>query len=299
MNVGNLNPDTFAQTLASTGITVRCGPFVTRIISELPELTAPIQLLYSEFPIIEDSLVDFHVRVKAKSGLSHRLRSHITFTLDREEAFFPFHRSLALPLFEWGMNWCVYGNAHQFEMIHGAAVQRGKQTLMMPGVSGAGKSTLCAALVSRGWRLLSDELAIWRPGEDVILPLARPISLKNYSIELMKSFAPNETFGPYFGNTAKGALAHMRAPRESVRKMDEPSAPTHIIFPRYTAGSGPELEAVSKRDAFVRLSEYALNYPVHGKEGFNSLVDMIEKCDCYDFRYSILDDAIRAFDELS
>ena len=166
------------------------APFVSRIISELPELAAPIHLLYEEFPIVQDSLVDFHVRVKPADGLYHRLRSHIVFTLDRQEAFYPFPRKLALPLFEWGMNWCVYSNAHQYVMVHAAVVQKGAKTCMLPGASGAGKSTLCAALVSRGWRLLSDELAIWRPGDDMILPIARPISLKNRSIELIKAFAP-------------------------------------------------------------------------------------------------------------
>lgn len=299
LKIGNLTSEAFASHLAGAGITIRSGPFVSRIISDLPKLAAPIQLLYDEFPIVQDSLVDFHVRVKPASGLYRKLRRQIVFTLDREEAFYPFPRKLALPLFEWGMNWCVYSNAHQFVMVHAAVVQKGAKTCMLPGVSGAGKSTLCAALVSRGWRLLSDELAIWRPGDDVILPIARPISLKGQSIELIKAFAPDQIFGPYFGETAKGPLAHMKPPSESVHRMDEPSAPTHIVFPSYHSGSGPELSAVSKKEAFVRISEFALNYPMHGRDGFNSLVDMIDQCDSYDFRYASLDDAIRVFDDLN
>ena len=33
-------------------------------------------------------------------------------------------------------------------------------------------------------------------------------------------------------------------------------------------------------------------------EGFDALADMVERCDCYDFRYSRLDDAVATFDNL-
>lgn len=298
MKVSDLSLEAFAGHLTGTGITVRTGPFDSRIVSELPELAEAIYFLYDEFPVVHDTFVDFHIRLQLARGLHQRLRSHIVFTLDRERPFFPFPRSMALPMFEWGMNWCVYSNAHQYLMIHAAVVQKGDRTCVLPGASGAGKSTLCAALVSRGWRLLSDELAIWRPGNEVILPVARPISLKNQSIELIKAFAPEQTFGPYFGKTAKGPLAHMKPPPESVWRMDEPSAPTHVIFPAYIPNSAAELDNVPKKEAFVRISDFALNYPIHGRDGFNSLVDVIEKCECYEFRYASLDDAIRVFDEL-
>ncbi len=298
MKVGDLSLDAFSAALAGAGVTVRCGPFVYRITSGLKELSAPIHLLYEEFPVVDDLLVDYHVHVRRSTGLYRRLRSQIAFTLDREEAFYPFPGNLALPLFEWGMNWCVYSNAHQYVMVHAAVVQKDGKTCMLPGMSGAGKSTLCAALVSRGWRLLSDELAIWRPKEKLLLPISRPISLKNESIEIIKAFAPDQTFGPYFGKTAKGPLAHMKPPSESVRMMDEVATATHIVYPEYKAGSEPELDPVGKRDAFVHLSDYALNYPVHGRDGFDSLVDVVNSCTCLEFRYSSLDDAIRTFDEL-
>lgn len=299
MKICNIPFRKFQRQLADTGITVRSGPFVSCIISELPELAAPLYLLYSDFPVAQDSFVDFHVRVGRTPGLYHRLRPTIIFTLDRTQAFYPLPRRLALPLFEWGMNWCVYRNAYQFVMLHAATVQKGDQTCLLPGASGAGKSTLCAALVSRGWRLLSDELTIWRPFDKMILPIARPIALKNQSIDIIKAFAPEQTFGPYFRHTAKGTLVHMKPPSESVCRMDEPSSPTHIIFPSYHPGSEAILNEVVKKEAFVRISDFAVNYPIQGPDGFNSLVDVIDNCECYEFLYSSLDDATRVFDELT
>ena len=299
MRLGDLAPDAFAAQLAGPGIAIRSGPFVSRIVSRVREIAAPGRLLYAEFPVVGDSLADYNVRLHRAAGLSRRLRSHIVFSLDGESAFHPFPRRLALPLLEWGLNWCVYKNAHQYFMIHAAVVQKGSETCLLPGTSGAGKSTLCAALVSRGWRLLSDELAVFRLDDGHILPIARPISLKNQSIALLGSFAPDQTFGPVFGDTRKGSLSYMKPPDDSVRRMDEPSLPTRIIFPAFRAGAAATLDSVSKGQAFFRIADCALNYHILGRDGFDTLAACIDACECYEFRYASLDDAVRVFDRLS
>ena len=80
----------------------------------------------------------------------------------------------------------------------------------MPGAPGAGKSTLTAGLIYRGWRLLSDELALIRRSDGQIVPLARPVNLKNESIALMQRFAPSAVFSAPAHDTAKGTVALMR-----------------------------------------------------------------------------------------
>ena len=83
--------------------------------------------------------------------------------------------------------------------------------IIMPGVPGAGKSTLCAALGLTGWRILSDEHALIQPGTAQVVPLCRPVSLKNESIEVIRSFDPGAIFGPVSKDTHKGTVAHMKA----------------------------------------------------------------------------------------
>ncbi len=298
MKVGDLKPGAFAAALAGAGVPIRCGPFVTRIVSKLPELAEPVQRLYGKFPIASNTLVDFHVRLHRAAGLYHRVRSHVVFSHDGEQAFQPAPRRLALPLLEWGLNWCVYTIAHQYLVIHAAAVQKGDTTCLLPAVSGSGKSTLTAALVSRGWRLLSDELAVLRLGDGNILPLARPISLKNESIDVIRAFAPDQVFGPLIKATPKGLMTHMKPPSESVRRMDDPAKPTHIIFPSYSAGTRAALSALEKSRAFFRAADCSTNYAILGRDGFDTLADCVDACDCYEFSYSSLDDAIRVFDDL-
>lgn len=296
MKVGDLTLDDFAAQLTGAGVAIRTGPFITRIVSELAEIAEPVHLLYRDFPTSTDAYADFHVRLRRAAGLTRRIRRQIVFTLDNEPAYFPQPGRLGLPLLEWGMNWCIYQHAHQYLLTHAAVVQKGGATCLIPGESGAGKSTLCAALVSRGWRLLSDELSVLRPHDLMVLPIARPISLKNESIELIKAFAPGQKFGPEFGETRKGSIVHMKPPGPSVDRMDEPSNPTHIVFPSFAAGAKADLAPVSKGRAFFRIADCSLNYPILGHDGFQCLSRVIDECDCHDLRYSSLDDAVNIFD---
>jgi len=58
--------------------------------------------------------------------------------------------------------------------------------------------------VHRGWRLLSDELALVCPTAGRIQPLPRPIALKGASIQVIRDFAPHALIGPEHVNTRKG-----------------------------------------------------------------------------------------------
>jgi HprK-related kinase A len=299
MKVGDFEPDDFLRCLCGRGVSIRSGPFITHVVSELKELARPVHTLYAEFPIADGDFANFHVRLQCAPGMYRRLRGQIIFTMDWETAFHPLPRKHALPLLESGMSWCMYRNSHQYLIIHAAVIQKDAVTCILPGTSGAGKSTLCAALVSKGWRLFSDELAILRLDHGAVMPITKPISLKNESISLMQEFAPDQVFVPCFGNTRKGAVAHMRPPTESVHRMDEESFPTHIIFPAYHCDEQATLDPVPKARAFYRLADCCLNYHVLGQEGFQTLADLIDCCTCFAFGYASLDDAVRVFDGIT
>lgn len=85
----------------------------------------------------------------------------------------------AFPQLEWAMNWCISTQANFYLLLHSAVIERNGFAAIMPAPPGSGKSTLCAALINRGWRLLSDELALISLHDQNIYPLARPVGLKN------------------------------------------------------------------------------------------------------------------------
>jgi len=201
-------------------------------------------------------------------------------------------------MFEWGLNWCIANHCHQFLMIHAAVVERDGCTAILAAPPGSGKSTLCAALVSRGWRLLSDELALIDPLDRLLTPVPRPISLKNESIDIIRRYDPSAVIGPVVRDTHKGTVSHMKAPADSVRRSQETARPAWIVFPRFQPGAKVELSPYSKARTLVRLAENAFNYTLLGERGFEALVGIVDKAECYEFTYSKLDDAISVFADL-
>ncbi|MFQ5958847.1 MAG: HprK-related kinase A [Alphaproteobacteria bacterium] len=296
MNVGELSQETFARRLTGEGVAVRTGPFISRITTSLPELATPFRFLYADFPLDDGGIADFHVRVVPSSLLRRRWRPKVDFLFDGARAFQPFPRRLALPLLEWGLNWCVYHHANQFLIVHAAVAERDGRAIVLPGRPGAGKSTLCAALVTGGWRLLSDEFALVRPADVKLAAIPRPMSLKDRSIEVVRRLAPDAVFGPACADTRKGTVAHMKPPVDSVRRAGEPAMPAWIVFPAYDAEAETRLEPLAKARAFFRVADNAFNYHVLGRTGFEAVSRLIDGCVCYELPYSSLEDALALLD---
>jgi HprK-related kinase A len=202
-------------------------------------------------------------------------------------------------MFEWAMNACVSSRANRYLIIHAAVVEKDGLAAILPAPPGSGKSTLCAALVSKGWRLLSDELALVRLDTGALAPLPRPVSLKNASIGIMRQYAPGAVFSPEVADTSKGTIAHMKAPAASVARAAEPARPAWIIFPKYQAGAAPTLTPVAPARAFMDLAGNAFNYSLLGAEGFDAMAGLIDRCAAFNFSYSALDDAVALFSRLA
>lgn len=289
-----------ARVLRGPGLRLRTGPIVTCIRSTLGEVAQAIAVVYSEHPIEpEESFADFHVSIRRPAGLRRWIKRQVVFEFDGAPPFLPLPGDQAFPILEWGLNWCVSAHCHQYLVIHAAVVERAGRALLLPAPPGSGKSTLCAGLVNRGWRLLSDELALLDPSSGGISALARPISLKNASIEVIRRFAPQAVFSETVHDTLKGSVAHMKPPRDAVRRALEPAFPRWIVMPRYQGGASSELRHLSRGRAFMQLAESAFNYNVHGRAGFELLALAVQGCDCYEFVYSDLEDAVDAFERLS
>lgn len=281
-----------------SGLHLRTGPFTTRIQSSIASVADGIAQLYADFPVEpQQSFTDFQVVVARPNSIRRWLHPQVEFLHDGLPPFQPLPLDQAFPMLEWGLNWCVSAHAHQYLIVHAAVIERNGCAAILPAPPGSGKSTLCAALVNRGWRLLSDELTLIR-NDGLIVPLARPVSLKNASIDIIKQFEPSVFINKESHDTAKGTVAHMKPPPESVFRAGETAAPAWIIFPKYSAGASTQLSHRPKAQTFLELANNAFNYTLHGTNGFALLDRVINSCACFDFSYSQLDEAIRSFSEL-
>jgi HprK-related kinase A len=274
MRVGDLTPQDLAKRLKGEGIGLRWGPFVSQIRVELPELAEPIHRLYADFVLSEEQFRDFRVTLRGRGGRARRAE----FVLDDWQALPLFPRGMALGMLEWGLNWCVYSNIHNYLIVHAAVVARENRAILLSGPPGSGKSTLCAALVARGWRLLSDELALIDPKRLDIWPLARPICLKEESIALIRKDAPAAVFGPAILDTPKGTIAHMRPPVESVLRSHQPARAAWLLLPRYDPDLRTALKPITPAQGMITLAENAFNYHVLGETAFDVLSCLVGEC---------------------
>ena len=300
MILSGLSLSDLKRRLVDQGLTIRTGPFNFRIYSTIDSVAEGLKVLYGDYPVVgADEFIDFTVTLSTCSGLRRWWRPQVQFVYDGQSPFAVLPIDHAFPLLEWAMNWCISTQAHQYLTLHAAVIERHGCAVIMPAPPGSGKSTLCAGLINRGWRLLSDELTLISLANGAITPLGRPVSLKNQSLEVISKFAPDVVINQVTHDTAKGSVSHMKVPTQHVHRLQEQARPRWVIFPKYMPQARAELTTRSKANSMLELGRNSFNYTVLGLTGFELLSDVIAACDCYDFQYSQLDEAVSVFDQLA
>lgn len=298
MKLGSLSADELAHRLAR-GLVINTGAFSFKVQSREPSVVNGLALLYADFPLGDElGFADFHIEVAPVPGARRWFRPQINFWLDGFSPFKALPADHAFALLEWGMNWCLAGQAHHYLMFHAAVLERNGVSIIMPGEPGAGKSTLTAALMLSGWRLLSDELTLVDRDDGLIAGLARPVGLKNASIDVIKAFDAKAQIGASAFDTHKGTVAHLRPSALSVAELGRKGRAAHIVFPRWQPLTSTMLTPRGKADTFQLLATHSFNYSTLGRLGFDLNAGLIDACDCWDFRYSKLEEALRAFEGL-
>lgn len=288
-----------SRALRGDGYRIKIGPFNVSLCSRLKQVADLMNLFYRDYPRLPtDAFVDYHVRVDNPNSLRKYLHPQAIFSFDELKPFKPLPEEQAFAMFEWGLNWCIATTAHQYLIVHSAVVAKKDKAIILPGEPGAGKSTLCAALVSRGWRLLSDEMALIDPSAESITPIPRPIGLKNESIEIIRAYSSEVTLGPSITDTAKGTVAHVRPPADSLMHSAREARPVHVVFPRYSSGVITELRDLNKPRTLAKIAEQCFNYHILGDDGFRTLTKLVTECRAFELRYSQLDSAIAQIDAL-
>jgi HprK-related kinase A len=299
MRLAELAAAEIGARLRGPGLRLAFAGMDINIWTDLPGVASQMAALYADHvPADTTGVDDFRIRLtfpdRLQRGLRHRTQAYI----DGNAAFAPLPMRLAYLFVEATLNWCLGTYAAHQLVLHAAVVERAGAAIIMPGPSGSGKSTLAAALVARGWRLLSDELGIIRPEDGHLLAAPRPISLKNNATALIRRCAPDGYFSPVFSGTAKGELTFLRPPADSVRRGAETALPGYVIAPTFRPGTPVRLDPVGKAEAFRMLVDNALNYRTTLKVGFDTVVRLVETCQVFRLSYDRLEDAADTVERL-
>ena len=223
--VGDLSTEECSARLRGPGLGLRVGPFNVCLESEVGDLDEPLRRLYRDHPLLDPGAQVFscHIALHDVWRLRPRPGRYVRFIVDGRVPHEDLPVAQALAVFEWGLNLVIALRSHRFLMLHAAVLERGGRALALPAAPGSGKTTLCAGLAERGWRLLSDEFGLLKPGTTSFIPLPRPMPLKNESIGVMQAFAPGIELGPRIENTRKGTVAtFVHRPQACCGRMKRP-----------------------------------------------------------------------------
>lgn len=289
MTVGEMPPARLRAQLAGPGLRLGFGHIVVRIASEVPALLPSFRHLYADHRPCDDAAIeDAFVAIRHASQLRRLVAPIVRGELDGHDGFLPLPARAAMIMLESCLNWAVIGSGAGCLMLHAAAVERDGGAVILPAGSGSGKSTLCAALLKRGWRLLTDETVILRPADLAVLPLARPVSLKNDSIALVRALFGEAAMSPVFRGMPKGDMAYLRPPAEAVARIAEPALPARFLSPRFLPGEPFAAIALRPMETFRLILDNAVNYPEMQRLGFEMARELAFRCPAHRVLYGDL-----------
>src|SRR3546814_14077303 len=89
--------------------------------------------------------------------------------------------------------------------------------------------------------------------------LARPISLKNRSIDLIADILPNAALSALSEDTVQGAVALSKPPTTRVARVAKPARPAGVIFPTLTPEAAQQIAPRSTANILLELSRNPLH----------------------------------------
>lgn len=203
----------------------------------------------------------------------------------------------ALGWIVWDVNRCAAEASGVHLLFHAGALDAAGTGLLVPGASGSGKSTLVAGLTRAGLGYLTDELAALDLARGVLLPYAKPITVKPGSFAVLADMAPDVGGGPGTSRWT-GAEWQVAVGSGTGRRIGVPCTPALVIVPHYEAGAETSLTPLSDTEAFFSLALHAVNLIPHGAAGTEALGRLAARCACFALTMSDLDVACRLVQDL-
>lgn len=289
LRLGDLTQPQIERALRGEGLALDIASFRCLVKSNTGLLSQPLWRLYQDFGASTsiNGFYDFRVQLRKSRPLPWKPWD-VAFDWEGSSPFPSLPLAHTHPLFEWGLNWCVATASGAHTVIHSAVVERDGLALVLPGSPGSGKSTLCAGLALGDWRLLSDELTIISQVDGWVQPVPRPISLKNKSIDIIRSHVPSADLTVPVTDTHKGSIAYARPPASAVAGHDCPVPVGYVVFPKYVAGAQLDFEPLTHAEALSELMENTFNVGLLGAAGFTALARAMAQAKCYAVEYGDL-----------
>lgn len=289
-----------AAALKAGELNLHLGPFVTSLKSRSSLVTDFLMDTYRDCPVSVDAdeLVDYALSVGPPNWIRRFIRPQVMPDPGFYFPAIPLPAHMAALALEMGMNLSAALQCFRFTMFHAGVVAKDDRAIVIAANSGGGKSTLTAAMMERGFRLLSDEFAVLRRDEAKLMPYPRPVSLKKASVDIVRAFAGDDAVSPALEGTPKGTVAYRRARESDIAAMMQPAVARLIVFPKFSTDATAAAEPVDAADALMRLIAGSPNYQVIGEEAFRSTLQMMQGAKAFEITYGNTEDSILLVEDL-
>jgi hypothetical protein len=164
----------------------------------------------------------------------------------------------------WDIPYQASQNVRAYVALHAGAVVRNGGALLLPGPMESGKSTLVAALLSRGFGYLSDEVGALDPITSRVYPFPKYLYLDQSSVDLFPGLDDRLEDG---GERSRGRLDRTVRPEDLDAQLAGPSQPQQIVFLGTDRAGRPRLEPIPGAEAVERLAENCFNLHRYGDRG--------------------------------
>lgn len=162
--------------------------------------------------------------------------------------------------------------------VHAGVVVVDGEALILPGLSRAGKSTLVLALLQQGAGFLSDELLVFDPADQKLLPFPRAIKVRDECVGYFPTLAEQ------FVGEGEGRFLPFDAIQDL--RMAASATPGHIAVPRWQAGHTNLVETLTRGQGLVQLTGSVLNFGSHGSASIDHLAVLLGAVSCSSITWS-------------
>ena len=205
-------------------------------------------------------------------------------------------RSGVLEYLEWMILRKLLHRHEHFLQLHAAGAVKNGHGLILCGPPGSGKSTLALALLLGGWRCLSDEITLIKPGCGRAWPFPRSFHLKEETLRMFPRLAPFDNVKGFVDRSGKRRFDPSVIKRDWV---SPPASPAWLVFPAYRP-DGPEgLTPLGETSALSMLIDQVINLETYGTKGLDILLRLIRRCSCYSLQMRDLHSGRALLDKLT
>jgi hypothetical protein len=195
------------------------------------------------------------------------------------------NRVLELAL--WDVSRKAIASDHGCLALHAAAASWQGSGIVFPAPPESGKSTLVAGLTRAGCAYLTDEAALIDVETRMLRPFPRSLWLTRPSLEAVFPGRADPRW-------STGREFHVRPADLRPRAVGRTCRVSHVIVPRFEAGSGTSLEPIGRADAVMIMAENAFHLDRLGGSGIELIADVAERAMCYRLAFGDLPEAISA-----